>query len=114
LRLKSDAMENKKEVRFFEFDCEAVNLPAGTKAPPRPASRPRVAIPASSHLTTEFQSFDCETVDLPHSTKAQPRPKGCERPNLNGTQPAKDVEAIIEQNAKGQASNGSMRGPQQS
>lgn len=63
--------------RFELFECAAVPLPPGTKAPPRPAGRERTEYAPSG--TEPFEVFECQAIALPPGTKAPPRPPGKER-----------------------------------
>jgi hypothetical protein len=85
------------EVNIFE--CEAIPLPPGTKAPPRPPGRGRVAgreLPAID----PFEVFECEAIPLPPGTPAPPRSPGLERSPvfriaMSRTEPAA-VEVVAE------------------
>jgi hypothetical protein len=60
------------------LEAEAIPVPPGTKAPPRPPGRERVP---GQELPAEgpFEVFECKAIPLPPGTKAPPRPPGKER-----------------------------------
>jgi hypothetical protein len=63
-------------IQFFEAD--GGDPPAGTKATPRPADRPR-ELPPAGPTSAAFQLFECEGASEAPGTKATPRPTGRER-----------------------------------
>ena len=84
---------------FEVFECEAIPVPPGTPAPPRPPGRDRTVW---NPVTEPFEVFDCEAIPMPPGTPAPPRPPGRERVRLLNftvgileTQPA-TAEAVTE------------------
>src|SRR5713101_302956 len=72
-------------IQFFEAD--GGDPPAGTKATPRPADRPR-ELPSAGPSSAAFQLFESEGASEVPGTKATPRPAGRERAGMDHSTPS--------------------------
>jgi hypothetical protein len=70
---------------FYSFECEAVPLPPGTPAAPRPADRPREAFTDEPFHEPGVYTFECSAEPMPSGTPAAPRPAHRPRESLEGT-----------------------------